>query len=112
MSLEQTREAVTNLTLLAQLDIHLAYIRIGRARQQIDASKATRLLQEERVRIETEKFRVGRSTNFMVAQAQRDLVRSRISEIEAVADYLISLTQLHRLEGSLLERRGIDLDGH
>ena len=107
--LAQTQEALLNLRQLVELDVRSAYIQVGRAKEQIGASKATRLLQEEKLRIETEKFRVGRSTNFMVAQAQRDLVRSRISEIQAVADYLISLTKLHQMEGALLDRRGIQL---
>ncbi|MFN2144087.1 MAG: TolC family protein [Anaerolineales bacterium] len=105
----QTRQAILNLSQLVELDVRSAYIQVGRAKDQIDASRATRLLQEEKLRIETEKFKVGRSTNFMVAQAQRDLVGSRISEIQAVADYLISLTRLHQMEGALLDRRGIQL---
>ena len=107
LSQEQNQAALANLRRLIELDVHSAYINIGRFRRQIEASKATRQLQEEKLRIETEKFHVGRSTNFMVAQAQRDLVRSRISETEAVADFLIALTNLHRIEGSLLERRGV-----
>ncbi|UCF84085.1 MAG: TolC family protein, partial [Desulfobacteraceae bacterium] len=76
-------------------------------REQIYPTTAKRQFQEEKLRVETEKFRVGRSTNFLVAQAQRDLVSSQISEIQAVVKYLKSLVELHRLEGSLLERRGI-----
>lgn len=109
LTADQAETAVENMSQLVELDVHSAYIQMERTQEQIAASKATRLLQEEKLRIETEKFRVGRSTNFMVAQAQRDLVGSRIAEIQAVADYLISLTRLHRLEGSLLERRGIRL---
>ena len=107
LSQTQSQAALANLIRLIELDVHSAYINIGRFRRQIEASKATRRLQEEKLRIETEKFHVGRSTNFMVAQAQRDLVRSRISETEAVADFLIALTDLHHIEGSLLERRGV-----
>jgi outer membrane protein TolC len=50
---------------------------------------------------------VGRSTNFLVAQAQRDLLVAKISEVRAIVDYLKSLINLYRLDGSLLERRGI-----
>jgi len=63
------------------------------------------------VRIETEIFRVGRSTSFLVAQAQRDLVRAQIFEIRALVNYLKALIGLHRVEGSLLERWGIDAPG-
>ena len=61
-------------------------------------------------RIETEKFRVGLSTNLFVAQTQRDLLSSRINEVQAV-NYLKALINFYRQEGSLLERRGIDAPG-
>lgn len=110
-SLEQTKEALENLAQLVQVDVRSAYIGVNRAREQVTATAATRNLQEEKLRAETEKFRVGKSTTFLVAQAQRDLVASQISEIQAVVDYLKALVELYRLEGSLLERRGIAAPG-
>ena len=107
----QAQESLNNLSQLVELDVRTAYIEINRTEQQIQASKATRHLEEEKVRIETEKFRVGRSTSFLVAQAQRDLVRAQIYEIRAVVNYLKALVDLHRVEGSLLERWGIDAPG-
>jgi outer membrane protein len=104
---DQAEEAVDNLAQLVELDVRSTYIEMNRAKEQIYATTATRQFQEEKLRVETEKFRVGRSTSFLVAQAQRDLVSSQISEIQAVVNYLKSLVELHRLEGSLLERRGI-----
>jgi outer membrane protein TolC len=108
---EQAEEALENLAQLVQLDVRSAYIETNRAKEQIYATAATRQFQEESFRVETEKFRVGRSTNLLVAQAQRDLVSSQISEIRAVVSYLKALVELHRLEGSLLERRGIVAPG-
>jgi outer membrane protein TolC len=108
---EQAAEALGNLSQLVQLDVRSAYIETIRAKEQIFATAATRQFQEESLRIETEKFRVGRSTSLLVAQAQRDLVSSQISEIRAVVNYLKALVELHRLEGSLLERRGIAAPG-
>jgi len=95
------------LVQLVEMDVRRAYIAVNRTRQQIAASTATRQFQEEKNRIEIEKFRVGRSTSFLVAQAQRDLLSSRIAEVEAVVDYLKALTDLFRLDGSLLVRRGL-----
>jgi outer membrane protein len=107
----QVREALENLAQLAALDVRTAYIKLDTALKQIHATRATRRLEEEKLRIETEKFRVGRSTSFMVAQAQRDLLRGRIQEIQAVVKVLKSLVDLYRLEGSLLERWGIRAPG-
>lgn len=106
-SSEQAKEAMDNLIQLIELDVRLAYIEVQRAYQQIDATVATRKSQEEKFRAEVEKFRVGRSTALLVAQSQRDLVNAEISEVEAIVNYLNALIELFRIEGSLLERRGI-----
>jgi outer membrane protein len=112
LSREQADESLKNMAQLVQVDVRSAYIEVNRAKEQITATTATRILQEEKTRIETEKFRVGKSTTLLVAQAQRDLLASRIAETEAIANYLKSLVELYRLEGSLLERRGIEAPGH
>jgi len=108
---KQAEEALENLAQLAELDVRSAYIEVNRASEQIAATAATRRFQEEKLRAETEKFRVGKSTSLLVAQTQRDLVASQISEIQAIVNYLNSLVDLFRLEGSLLERRGIRAPG-
>ena len=107
----QAEKILENLFQLVELDIRTAYIEVNRTREQIAASAATRKFQEEKLRIETEKFRVGRSTNLLVAQAQRDLLLNRINEVNTVVGYLKALTNFYRLEGSLLERRGIAAPG-
>ncbi len=107
LSRRQADEALENFCQLAELDVRLAFIRVNLAYQQITATAATLNLQEEKLRAETEKFRVGRSTAMLVATAQRDLLAAQISEIQAVVSHLNSLVDLFRLEGSLLERRGL-----
>ncbi|MCX5661391.1 MAG: TolC family protein [Planctomycetota bacterium] len=108
---DQAVEAVKNLEQLVQVDVRSGYIEVTRSREQIDATAATRRLQEQKLRGESEKFRVGKSTSLLVAQAQRDLLQSQISEIQAVVSYLKATVTLFRLEGSLLERRGLDAPG-
>jgi outer membrane protein len=108
---QQFRKALENLLQLAQVDVRSAYIEVTRTREQISATAATRNFQEEKLRGETEKFRVGKSTSLLVGQAQRDFVASQIAEIQAVANYLKALVALYRLEGSLLDRRGLSAPG-
>lgn len=108
---DQTVEALENLAQLVELDVRSAYIEVTRSREQIEASTATRRLQEEKLRVETEKLRVGRSTVFLVSQAQRDLLSSEIVEVRAIVAYLKALVELYRLGGTLLERRGITAPG-
>jgi outer membrane protein len=111
LSREQSEKALENLSQLVEVDVRTAYIEVNRTKQQIAASTATRRFDEEKLRIETEKFRVGRSTSFLVAQAQRDLLVSRIAEVQALANYLKALVNLYQQDGSLLERRGIAAPG-
>ena len=108
---EQAQKALANLLQLVEVDVRTAYIEVNRTRQQIAASSATRMFNEEKLRTETEKLRVGKSTSFLVAQAQRDLLVSRIAEVQALTGYLKALIELYRLDGSLLERRGISAPG-
>lgn len=105
----QAEEAVANLEQIVRLDVMLAVNEVERTRQQILATRATRILQEETLNAEKERFDVGASTALLVAQAQRDLLASRIAEVEAVVNYRTALIELYRNEGSLLERRGISL---
>lgn len=111
LSRQQSEEALLNLVQLIEVDVRSGFIEINRAREQVTATAATRKFQEESLRAETEKFRVGKSTALSVARAQRDFVASQIGEIEAVITHLKALIELYRLEGSLLERRGITAPG-
>jgi len=108
---EQTQKALENLSQLVDVDVRTAFIEVDRTKQQISASSVTRKFDEEKLRTETEKLRVGKSTSFLVAQAQRDLLVSRIAEVRALANYLKALIDLYRQDGSLLERRGISAPG-
>jgi outer membrane protein TolC len=108
---EQAQKALENLSQLVEVDVRTAYIAVNRTKQQIAASSVTRMFDEEKLRTESEKLRVGKSTSFLVAQAQRDLLVSRIAEVRALANYLKALIDLYRQDGSLLERRGISAPG-
>jgi outer membrane protein TolC len=107
----QAIEAVANLRQVVGLDVRLAVNEVERARQQISASKETRMLEEETLNAEIKRFDVGASTALLVAQAQRDLLASRIAEVRAIVNYRIALVRLYLAEGSLLERRGIRISG-
>ena len=107
----QAEQAVGNLAQLVEVDVRSAYIEILRTRAQMAATEASRALQEEKVRVESEKFRIGRSTSLLVAQAQRDLLASQIAYVQAVAGYRNALVELYRLEGTLLQRRGLAAPG-
>ena len=106
-SKEQLDLSLINMERLVQWDIRSAYIEVLRVKQQIEATRVTRELQEKNLEAELEKFRVGKSTNLQVLQVQRDFTASQLNEIQAMVGYLNALVDLYLMEGSLLERRGI-----
>ena len=108
---QQAANAVANLRQLVHLEVRLAVNEVERTRQLIDASRATRIFQEQTVEAEKERFDVGASTTLQIAQAQRDLLLIQIAEVEATVNYRIALVRLYLAEGSLLEYRGVRLAG-
>jgi outer membrane protein TolC len=104
---QQAAESLANLRQLVHLDVRLAVNEVERTRQQIDATRATRIFQEQTLKAEQERFDVGTSTSLQVAQSQRDLLQIQIAEVEAIVDYRIALVLLYLAEGTLLDRRGI-----
>ena len=108
-SREQLEYALQNMERMVQRDVRSAYTEVLRTRQQIEATRVTRDLQEKNLEAELEKFRVGRSTNLLVLQVQRDFTASQLDVIRAAVNYLNALVNLHVMEGTLLECRGINI---
>jgi len=107
-SMEQMDLSLKNMERLVELDIRSAYIEAVKSRQMIEATKVTRELQQKNMDAELEKFRVGKSTNILVLQAQRDFTSAKLDESEAMVGYLNALINLYQMQGTLLERRGIE----
>jgi outer membrane protein len=108
-TVQQEREAIDNLLQLAQQDILLAYVEVHRARDQMRAAATTLKFQLEKRDAEMEKFRLGTSSAYAVAQTERDAVNSEVSALRARIDYLKGLAQFYFAEGTLLARRGLGL---
>jgi outer membrane protein TolC len=108
---DQQLEAIANLRELIEQDVRGALIEINRVREQASATAVTRRLQQETLRAEQEKLAVGRSTLLLVSQTERDLLSAQINEVQASIAYLKAIVDLYRLDGSLLERRGIVCPG-
>jgi outer membrane protein len=110
-SYDQALESIENLRQLISLEVRNALLEVERSLQQISASASRRALQEEVARTETIRFQVGTVTALDVARVGRDLLESRINEVEAIVNYRQSLINLYRLDGTLLLRRGIQGPG-
>jgi outer membrane protein len=103
----QAQESIENFRQLIDLEVRSAAVDIDRTFKLIKTTNATRILREEQLRSENEKFRVGRSTQIQVAQAQRDLTQAELDEITALVANIASYLELYRVEGSTLQRFGI-----
>ncbi len=77
--------------------------------KRIQAYTTARELAEQKLGAEEEKRRVGMSTNYMVLSYQRDLANARISELNAIISYNVSLALLERSMGTNLKTRNINL---
>ena len=78
--------------------------------RRIDATKQSRIFSEAALDAEKKKLESGRSTNYQVLQAQRDLTQRASEELRALTDYNKALSRLSLSEGSILDRSGIQLD--
>jgi outer membrane protein TolC len=107
LSRQQAEEALTNLCQLAQEDVRVARVLAEAAAAQAEAAKVTQRLQERKLEAERAKLAEGKSTSLLVAQAERDLLLSRLSTIRATIATLTTRTDLYQKDGSLLARRGI-----
>ncbi len=105
---EQMTLSVRNMEKLVALDVRSAYVEAVKSKELIEATRVTRRLQQINMDAELEKFRVGKSTNFLVLQAQRDFTAAKLEEARAMVGHLDALIDLYQMQGTLLERRGIE----
>jgi len=77
------------------------------AEKRIKSAEIAKKLLNEQLKAETEKFRLGMSTNFQVLQLQNNLQEAALNELNARIDYLNAKNLLFRAEGTLLEKNKI-----
>ncbi|KMQ50027.1 outer membrane efflux protein [Chitinispirillum alkaliphilum] len=107
-SREQTCQSLTNLVRLIEYEVRSAYLEVSRAQKQIDAAVASRTLQEEKLEAEQAKLMAGKSTEYLLLQAQRDLTLAKLDEARARISHVMAVLDLYMKDGTLLERRGVD----
>ena len=83
---------------------------VQNAFERVEATRQARVFAETALDAEQKKLESGKSTSFLVLQAQRDLTTRRSEEIRALADYNKALSQLYLLEGSILERNHVGVE--
>ncbi|MBP1601506.1 MAG: outer rane efflux protein [Acidobacteria bacterium] len=93
-----------------QTEVEAAIIALQRARAGYDAARQTRVLQEQTLQAEQEKYSVGATTSFFLIQYQRDLAQARSDEVLAESLYAKAQTALERAVGIVLTRHNIEFD--
>lgn len=95
---QQADGNLKNLELQVATQVRAAARQVQTNQQRVQAARAARSLQEQKLDAEEKKFAAGLSTNFQVIQAQRDLAVARTNEVQAIADYNKSLVDLEAVQ--------------
>jgi len=113
-SLAQARLNMRQAMLELEQQKQQVYLEIKNAVRSVEANfkrirayTTARELADQKLAAEEEKRRVGLSTNYMVLQMQRDLASARISELNAIIAYNVSLAALERSMGTNLKSRNV-----
>jgi outer membrane protein TolC len=92
-----------------RLEVEADVVALTQARAALDAATEARMLQEQSVRIELEKYAVGLSTTFLVIQYQTFLAQARSTEVASRNVYVKARAALERATGTIVEDHGISL---
>ncbi|MBI3934766.1 MAG: TolC family protein [Acidobacteria bacterium] len=103
VSLQRTRNQI-------RLEVRNALIGLVQARAQIAAAGVAVERYQQTLDAEQKKLRAGTSTSYNVIRVQRDLLSAELAEVQARVGYAKARVEMDRSMGTLLEKRGIDLD--
>jgi outer membrane protein TolC len=109
LNMRQTMLEIENQKEQIYIEIKNAVRAVEANYKRILAFTTARELSEQKLAAEEEKRRVGMSTNYMVLSYQRDLANARISELNSIISYNVSLAALERSMGTNLKSKNINL---
>jgi len=78
--------------------------------ERVNATRKARELAQKRLEVEEIKYRVGRSTSLEILRAQEDLATAEGNAAKAIIDYEISLGNLEKAKGTILDTYDIKLE--
>lgn len=109
----QAERAHTQLARIQQellLQLRTAWRNVAAAKQRVQSTGASVLLNEESYDRERARYESGLATLRNVLEAQRDLDDARLRYLEAATDLLRGTIRLSLLDGTLLSRHGFSWD--
>jgi outer membrane protein TolC len=93
-----------------RVDVKNAVIGLQQARARYETTVSTRVLAQQTLDAETNRFKFGESTIAQVVQTQRDLATSQDSEVQAMANYTHAKIAFDEAIGQTLETNGISME--
>lgn len=93
------------------MEVRNALASLASAEQRIVAARAAREAAEVQLQAERDRFEAGVSNTFFILTRQNDLTAARVAETIALADYRKAETEYARATGTLLDARGISIEG-
>ena len=94
----------------AQVDVLNAVIALQQARAKYEAAVHNRILNEQLLSAEQQKYSLGASTPYLVVQQQRDLVNAGSGEIAALVEYSNARIALEQATGTTLEKHHVTIE--
>ena len=111
--LDQTaaRYALSALERAITLEVRDAVDSLQSAKQRIEAADAALVYAQESNQVGQQRFKNGLASSREVLERQRDLAAAELADAQATVDYQLSLNELWRARGELLERYGVEVSG-
>jgi len=110
LQLRQSQVQRQQLEDQVRLEIADARVSLQQARAAYEAAVRSRILQEQSVQVETQKFDVGLSTNYLVIQYQNFLAQARSTEVASKGAYEKARIALERATGRILDTNHVSIE--
>jgi|SRR5579871_324713 len=110
LNLRQAELQLQKATSQVRVDVRNAIIGLQQARARFETAVATRVLAEQMLEAEQNRFKFGESTITLVVQAQRDLTSDQGAEIQAMANYTHARIAFDQACGQTLSANNISMD--
>jgi outer membrane protein len=101
----QTRALMQNI----EVEVRNAVQAVEMAKMRIDAAEAATKYARQQLEGEQKKFEAGLQAVFFVLQRQNQLSVALVNELQAKADYNISVANLHRVMSTTLSNNSIEI---
>jgi outer membrane protein TolC len=110
LQLRQTQLRMQGLLNQVKVDVKTAVIGLQQARARYQAAVDTRLLGEQNLKNERQRFQFGASSVALVIQAQNDLAADQTAEVQAIANYSHARIALDQSLGRTLDVNHVSMD--